>query len=450
MATAGIILGVVTLVSNIADTIVGGYQGYTANEIAAKQAEIAAEQLKINKSQYELERQNSYLNAASTVTGYERTISDLEASKIQYGTEIRDAQSQVGSYDTWLANYSSQYAQEVQSKQTQIDQLTASRTIAENNAQNEIDSYDRWLGNYEGLYAQEVQSKQTQTDQLTASGKEAYQNFLNAIGYADALAGATGRAGAGTSQASAAKALDKKLVDYAGEDRTLDADGGLYGSQLTAANMEMDQLKKGLETQRQEALAGKNNIIENLSITGEAFNSQLTAANMEMGQLKTDLELQKQEALANKNNILTNLSTTGELFNSQLTAANMEMGQLKTGLEIRKEETLADKSTLQKNLETSGVLYNSQLTAANMEMDQLKLDLELQRQEMEANRANVLESISDWEAVLALTDRNIADSTLAKNELEQFIEMNFSDLGPQGRAIDVTPSKIPLRWDGAA
>jgi len=136
--------------------------------------------------------------------------------KIQYGIDIRDAESQVMSYDKWLQNYSEQYAQE-------------------------------------------VQSKQAQTDQLVASGKDTYENFLNAIGYADAMAGATGRVGAGTSQAHTTGMLDRKLVDYVGADRKLDANGGLFGSQLTAANMEMDQLKVDLDFQRQEMAANRGN-----------------------------------------------------------------------------------------------------------------------------------------------------------------------------------------------
>lgn len=58
--------------------------------------------------------------------------------------------------------------------------------------------------------------------------------------------------GAGTSQAHTTGMLDQKLVDYVGADRRLDANGGLFGSQLTAANMEMGQLKADLDFQRQE------------------------------------------------------------------------------------------------------------------------------------------------------------------------------------------------------
>jgi len=202
-----IIAGVVGAGASIAGTVVSARQGQAQNNAAQGQLDVAGAQLA-------LQQQQSKLNAESQIHGYEQEIDALEGKKIQYGIDIRDAQSQIDSYDKWLANYSDQYAQEVQSKQTQIDTLMA-------------------------------------------SGKETYENFLNAIGYADALAGATGRVGAGTSQAHTTGMLDRKLVDYVGEDRTLDANGGLFGSQLTKENMDMDQLKVDLEFQRQEMVSNR-------------------------------------------------------------------------------------------------------------------------------------------------------------------------------------------------
>ena len=130
----------------------------------------------------------------------------------------------------------------------------------------QITSYDQWLGNYSDMLAQKKQSQQAQIDALKASGKETYDNFLNAIGYSDAMAGATGRVGAGTSQAHTTGMLDRKLVDYVGIDRSLDGTGGLFGSQLTAANMEMDQLKIGLGVERQQVETNRR--IASESLTG--------------------------------------------------------------------------------------------------------------------------------------------------------------------------------------
>jgi len=232
----GAVAGVVSAGAAIAGTVIGAKQGAKANEIAQQQQAIAQQQLT-------LQTQNSYLNGLNTIRDYEKSIADMEGAKIQYGIDIRDAHSQ-------------------------------------------IESYDKWLGNYSAQYAQEVQSKQAQTDQLVSSGKETYENFLNAIGYADAMAGATGRVGAGTSQAHTTAMFDRKLVDYVGEDRTLDANGGLFGSQLTAANMEMDQLKIDLEFQRQEMVANRQNMQDTIGdwqraieLTDQSIQNSTAAKN---------------------------------------------------------------------------------------------------------------------------------------------------------------------------
>jgi hypothetical protein len=218
MATAAIIAGptaVVAATATVAGTVVSGVQGAKANKVAQSQAELSQEQLAI-------QTQNSYLNGLNSIRDYEKSIADLKSSKIQYGIDIKDAQTQVQSYDKWLSNYS-------------------------------------------GQYAQEVASKQAQTNQLKAGGKESYENFLNAIGYSDALAGATGRAGGNTSQGKTTGLMDQKLVEYVGADRTLDANGGLYGSQLTAANRELEQLKIDLDFQRQEMQANRANALSTIS-----------------------------------------------------------------------------------------------------------------------------------------------------------------------------------------
>jgi len=236
MAITSAIVAGVAATAAIAGTVVSGIQGKKQNDVAQAQQETAKDQL-------DLQTKNSYLNGLNSVRDYEKSIADMEGAKIQYGIDIRDATSQVDSYDKWLANYGSQYAQE-------------------------------------------VQSKQAQTDSLMASGKETYENFLNAIGYADAMAGATGRVGAGTSQAQTTGMLDRKLVDYVGADRRLDANGGLFGSQLTAANMEMDQLKVDLDFQRQEMTANRDLTLSTISdwqqavaLTDQSIKNSTAAKN---------------------------------------------------------------------------------------------------------------------------------------------------------------------------
>lgn len=224
MPAIPIVIGVAAVVgagAAVAGAVTQGVQGAQANDNAKKQNDIAQKQTDIARDQLDIQTKNSYLNGLNSVRDYEKSIADLEGSKIQYGIDIRDATSQV-------------------------------------------ESYDKWLGNYSGQYAQEVASKTAQTEQLKASGKEAYENFLNAIGYSDAQAGATGRMGGNTSQGKTTALLDRKLTEYVGADRTLDANGGLYGAQLTAENLEMEQLKIDLDFQRQEMEANRANTLSTI------------------------------------------------------------------------------------------------------------------------------------------------------------------------------------------
>jgi len=283
-----------------AGAVVTGAQVVQQKQANDANSDFQAQQNALMQKQLELLTMNSYITGMNTVRDYDKSIADLEGSKIQYGIDIRDAASQVDSYDKWLENYSGMYNQQVQSKQAQTDSLTTSFLKTGNDTKNEINSYDRWLDNYSKQYAQEVQSKQAQNDALMASGKESYDAFLNAIGYSDAMAGATGRVGAGTSQAHTTGMMDRKLVDYVGADRTLDANGGLFGSQLTAANMEMDQLKTGLDMQRQGVLGNKANLLNNFDLIKTQYETDRAAAESEMDQLKIDLDFQRFEMNENR------------------------------------------------------------------------------------------------------------------------------------------------------
>jgi len=212
-----------------ATAVIGGV-GLGLSAMAMGQNSRAQRKNQANEEQQlKIQTQQSYLQGLNSIRDYDKSIADMEGAKIQYGIDIRDANSR-------------------------------------------IDSYDKWLGNYGAMYQQEVQSKQAQTDSLMASGKETYENFLNAIGYADAAAGATGRVGAGTSMAHTTQMLDQKLVDYVGADRKLDAQGGLFGSQLTAANMEMGQLKVDLDFQRQEMVANRQLVSDTVQDWNKAIS----------------------------------------------------------------------------------------------------------------------------------------------------------------------------------
>jgi predicted nucleic acid-binding Zn-ribbon protein len=192
--------------------------------------ETEEEQQRIARESLKLERDKAWAENKAKIIDLDREIAGMEASLEQYNIDIRDAETRLVSYDAWLANYGTQYAQE-------------------------------------------TGSKQAQTDALVASGRETYENFLDAIGYADAMAGATGRASAGSSQAAVTGMIDRKLVEYAGEDRTLDETGGLFGTQLSAANNEMAQLIKDLEFQYEEMAGNRQNTEDTLGDYAKAVKT---------------------------------------------------------------------------------------------------------------------------------------------------------------------------------
>jgi len=257
--------GIVQAAAAVNNNILGGIstifnikQGKKANENAEKQNKIAQEQVGLSRDANKIAQDNLELQKTNTKTGMEATIHGFDKEITGYRNEI--------------------------------DRIKYIELVE---TQSQIDSYDKWLANYSNQYAQEVQSKQAQIDNLVASGREAYNNFIDAIGYSDAMAGATGRVGAGTSQAHTTGMLDQKLVDFVGADRILDANGGLFGSQLTAANMEMEQLKVELDFQRQEMLGNRaiavgSQAYWNNAITG--YEGSIIKSTDAMNEAKTDLE----------------------------------------------------------------------------------------------------------------------------------------------------------------
>jgi multidrug efflux pump subunit AcrA (membrane-fusion protein) len=135
----------------------------------------------------------------------------------------------------------------------------------------QINSYQSWLDNYADMYAAETTSAQAQITELDLSGKQQYQSLMNTLGYADAVAGATGRVSAGSSMAAVGGAARQSVADYAGADMRLDKNGGLFGLQRTTADLNYAQLQLDLENQRVEALGQMDILRTSLGITDEAY-----------------------------------------------------------------------------------------------------------------------------------------------------------------------------------
>jgi hypothetical protein len=281
---------------------------------------------------YELNLKTFLAQQEDRVWGYKEKITALEGQKEINEALIKQNTSDMGKIDRWLDNYDNMVAAGEARYDAQEASIQASSQIAANNAYNQVAQYDRWLANYEDMYAQQVQSKQAQTDALVASGKETYENYLNAIGYADAVAGATGRVGAGTSASHVTGMIDRKLVEYVGEDRKLDAHGGLFGSQLTAANMEMQQLKAQLEMQKQNVLGDRKTVLANLDLTLWANSMQLRAVNLDREQWRLQTGWAKDDAI-DEWNMLDEANKGHEEANERITKTQEEAQGIINGIE---------------------------------------------------------------------------------------------------------------------
>jgi hypothetical protein len=199
--------------------------GGDTNFYDASNYALQLESLNLQQLGLDLQKKSSYLEGLGAVRDDEKDIADMKGSLAGYDIEIASSEAQV-------------------------------------------DSYDKWLANYSDMYKQQMTANQAEIESFKASGLESYENFMNAIGEQDAVSGATGRAGgAGLSQGAVTKKIDEKLVDYVGEDRTLDNSGGLYGTQLTAAEMGRQQLDKDLDFQLYEAAQNRLLIDKNYENT---------------------------------------------------------------------------------------------------------------------------------------------------------------------------------------
>jgi hypothetical protein len=109
------------------------------------------------------------------------------------------------------------------------------------------------------MYEEQTTSAKAGIAELEASGRQAYEGLMQSLGYADALAGATGRTAAGTSMAGVARKARQNIVDYVGDDMSLDMTGGLYGLQRTSAELGYQQLELDLANQLKQTQGSLEN-----------------------------------------------------------------------------------------------------------------------------------------------------------------------------------------------
>jgi hypothetical protein len=187
----------------------GAWGGYQQDQINQQQMEISEQQLGLNREQMRLSIMNQLYSVDKDIAG-------MEADREDILTDI------------------------VEAKQT-------------------ISGYQGWLDNYASMYETETTAAQSQIAELETSGRQAYESLMQSLGYADAVAGATGRTAPGTSMAGVAGKARQNIVDYAGEDMSLDMSGGLYGLQRTSAELGYQQLELDLASQLKQTQGNLEN-----------------------------------------------------------------------------------------------------------------------------------------------------------------------------------------------
>jgi hypothetical protein len=229
-AAAGFAL-ITGLASNIAGNVLDIWGGVRADERAE-------DAIGLQKAQLNLDRQRSYQETLGQIYGVEQDITNLEIERSQLGVDIRETEFQIGSYQEWLEYYPKQ--------------------------------------------------KELQTTAFEYEGRQAFEGLMNSLGYADALAGATGRAAPGTSMAAVAGKAKQDVVNYFGGDMRQDAEGGLYGMQY---NDMLHTLEQQFSQQSQQLDIFKESLI-GLQESEVSMGESIERSKDEKGRLQEWVDLQ--------------------------------------------------------------------------------------------------------------------------------------------------------------
>jgi hypothetical protein len=185
-----------------------------ANSFMSGQASAASQKkmLKLQKKQWELDVSKAYQDSLST-------LNQLKTTYRQSGYEVAQTQANIESLDYWLQNYQGYYDFEMAQQQLAVDQQR---------------------NNVAGMFYSNIGNLRQMQEGL------AQQQVLSA---------ARGQTGS-TARLLSAMAR-QEIINFAGEDMTLDAEGGEYGRQYTAqqgaldlAIMAMGQRQKDLEVEK--------------------------------------------------------------------------------------------------------------------------------------------------------------------------------------------------------
>ena len=214
-----------------------------ASSFASGQASASAQrkQLALQKKQWELDVSKAYQDSLST-------LGQLKTTYRQSGLEVAQTQANIESLDYWLAdeNYNDYYASEI-------------APLQEN-----ITSIQNWLGNYQSYYDTRMAQTQLGVDQQRMALGSMFFNNIGTLrqmqeGLAQQQILTAARGQSGSTARLLSDMARQDIINFAGEDMTLDAEGGEYGRRytnqqnaLSVALLEQEQTRYGLQEERRQ------------------------------------------------------------------------------------------------------------------------------------------------------------------------------------------------------
>jgi hypothetical protein len=115
---------------------------------------------------------------------------------------------------------------------TDLDALNAGIRGVNENAKTALDQYNAAIGDLTSNYNSTIGNLNAQIAEQKFSGEQTFRQFAETLGYADALAGATGRTGGLTSIGAVGRRAKEDIIAYAGSDMSLVGDDGVYGARM--------------------------------------------------------------------------------------------------------------------------------------------------------------------------------------------------------------------------
>jgi predicted nucleic acid-binding Zn-ribbon protein len=258
--------------ANIAQIVMGGIQDIQS--AARDQA-----RLELEKKELKIKEVGEYNTTVGKIHGLDLDIETAQGKIDQAGITVENANTEINSYQAWLDDYQNYYGQQVGGLQTNINKFRSDtegaletlngnistlnsdtagaleklnqnigtleyqtgaaldewnsgiRHITEQ-AKGVLDTYNAQVGDLQSATAGQLESLNVQITEAEFEGKQTFRQLSDTLGYAEALAGATGRQGGSTSAGAVSARARNDIIAYAGTEMSLASPGGVYGARM--------------------------------------------------------------------------------------------------------------------------------------------------------------------------------------------------------------------------